>query len=140
MDPISVAVLAALAGGAGGEFGRQTWAGLTALIRRPFRRGEDTDPAAPTGEDELAALAQAPDDSSRAAALHDALRARAAADPEFGQALREWWAQAQQAAPTGRGDVHNVVRDTTVNGPMIQGQDFGSLTFNLGTPPPPPQP
>ncbi|MGW0712100.1 hypothetical protein ACWD4G_40175 [Streptomyces sp. NPDC002643] len=32
MEPISIALLAALAGGAGGEFGRQTWAGLRAAV------------------------------------------------------------------------------------------------------------
>ncbi|MGW6456692.1 hypothetical protein ACWF94_12340 [Streptomyces sp. NPDC055078] len=34
MDPISLAVLAALAGGAGGEIGRQAWAGLSGVVRR----------------------------------------------------------------------------------------------------------
>ncbi|MEU1944033.1 hypothetical protein ABZ554_16710 [Streptomyces sp. NPDC020125] len=35
MDPISMALLVALAGGAGGEFGRQTWARLSALVTSP---------------------------------------------------------------------------------------------------------
>lgn len=40
MEPVSVGLLAALAGGAGGELGRQVWAALSALVRRPFRRDE----------------------------------------------------------------------------------------------------
>jgi hypothetical protein len=33
LEPISMGLLAALAGGAGGELGRQAWAGLSALVR-----------------------------------------------------------------------------------------------------------
>jgi len=75
MDPITIAVLAALAGGVGGEVGRQAWASLTAVVRRrpnpvpdrahapgsadPERRaGEVGD--VPVGESELTALENAP--------------------------------------------------------------------------------
>lgn len=59
MDPISVALLGALAGGAGGELGGQAWTGLTALVRRPFTRGQDESaqaPAVSSGETELSAV------------------------------------------------------------------------------------
>ncbi|MDX6758755.1 hypothetical protein SIN09_04685 [Streptomyces sp. F8] len=44
MDPVSVGLLVALAGGVAGEVGRQAWAGLGALVRRPFGRGGEQAP------------------------------------------------------------------------------------------------
>ena len=39
MDPLTIgAVLVAIAGGAGEALGSQLWTGLSALVRRPFRR------------------------------------------------------------------------------------------------------
>src|SRR4051812_39552532 len=103
MDPITASALAALAGSLGGEAGRQTWQGLTALLRRQFRRGSaegaaaDGLPGISTGEAEAAALEHAPDDAGRAQALATALGVRAALDAEFRELLQEWWSRAQAA-------------------------------------------
>lgn len=40
----------ALAGGAGGEAGRQAWAGLSTLVRRPFRGVKETSESSPATE------------------------------------------------------------------------------------------
>ncbi|WUH90210.1 hypothetical protein OG900_08890 [Streptomyces sp. NBC_00433] len=144
MDPISVGLLAALAGGAGGEVGRQAWAGLGAVVRRPFRRrgvvrpGEVSGEAVPgTGEVELAALAQAPADPGRARALGEVLVRRAAADEEFAQALELWH---RQARAVEGGSVSSTVSGGTQYGPVLQGRDFSGITFTTTTPPPPSSP
>jgi hypothetical protein len=88
--------LAAIAGGAGGALGGQVWAGLSALVRRPFRRAHtagDIGPL-PSGSAELAAMEQAPADERRAVALAEVLVARADSDGEFREALEAWWEQA----------------------------------------------
>ncbi|GAX57892.1 hypothetical protein [Streptomyces olivochromogenes] len=136
MDPISVGLLAALAGGAGGEAGRQVWAGLSALVRRPFQRveyGAQT-PAVSSGEAEVAALGQAPADPARAQALSTALAVRAAVDSDFHASLQEWYGQAKLVR-TGDGDVNNTISGGTQNGPVLQGRDFSRISFT--TPPPP---
>jgi hypothetical protein len=142
MDPVTIgAVLAAIAGGAGGALGSQLWAGVTALVRRPFRRSRptgDSTAALPSGEAELAALGQAPGDQARAVALAEVLLGRAEADSEFGQALAAWWAQASQIQVGG--DVTNTVRGGTFHGPVVQGRDFTGLTFRSPAPPPPSPP
>ncbi|MEH0417624.1 hypothetical protein [Streptomyces sp. B21-083] len=150
MDPISVTLLAALAGGLGGEAGRQAWQGLTALVRRPFHRGgTDGDPtviipAVSSGEPELTALVQAPNDTARAQALSTALAVRAVLDGEFARHLEEWSRHARQ---TGERDgvVHNEISGGTYhNSPVIQGRDISGVTFNAPPPhhrtsPPPPE-
>ncbi|MFD0271364.1 hypothetical protein ACFVGY_33060 [Streptomyces sp. NPDC127106] len=139
MDPISVAVLVALAGGAGGEVGKQAWAGLSALVRRPFRRGQGESPEAPvvgSGEAELARLEQAPDDPTRAQALSDTLAARAAADPDFSAGLQQWWHEQVKLVRTGDGDVDNEISGGTFHGQVLQGRDYSNISFS--TPPPPP--
>ena len=140
MDPVTVgAVLAAIAGGAGGALGTQLWAGVSALVRRPFHRahpaGEAT-AALPSGSAELVALEQAPADERRALALAEVLVARAGADGEFRDALAGWWDQASQIDIAG--DVANTVSGGTFHGPVLQGRDFTGLTF--GPPAPPPVP
>ncbi|MCX2925258.1 hypothetical protein [Streptomyces sp. NEAU-W12] len=137
MDPIAVGLLAALAGGAGGELGRQAWAGLSALVRQPFRRGRDAAeaPQVSTGEPELAALGQAPDDQERARALSAALAARTSLDPDFDAGLRQWHEGARLAL-TEDGGVRNSISGGNQYGPVIQGRDFSGLSF--GTQPPPP--
>ncbi|MEU5342297.1 hypothetical protein AB0H18_15905 [Streptomyces sp. NPDC020766] len=131
MDPVSLGLLAALAGGAGGELGREAWAGLTALVRRPFRRGDDSTapvPAVSSGEPELARLAQDPDDQSGAHALSTALAVRAALDSDFHTALVAWLRQAE-AVRTEEGAVHNTISGGIQHGPVLQGRDFSGLTF-----------
>ena len=135
MEPVSAALLAALAGGVGGELGRQVWAGLSALVRRPFNRnGDEQPPAISSGEAELARLAEEPGDRDRAHALSTALAVRAAVDEEFRSLLVEWHRQAQQVR-TEEGAVTNTISGGTQYGPVIQGRDFSGLTFT--TPPPP---
>ncbi|MYY03349.1 MULTISPECIES: hypothetical protein [unclassified Streptomyces] len=134
MDPITAAALAAMAGSAGSEAGRQAWSGLTDLVRRPFRRGtipEPTGAGSPrvsSGELELTALRDDSTDPNRAQALATALHVRAALDEEFRVRLDEWWREAQAA---GGGGVHNSVSGGVQNGPVVQGRDFSNLTFNM---------
>jgi hypothetical protein len=130
MDPISVMLLAALAGGAGGEMGRQAWAGLTALVRRPFRRSQDI--AVSSGEVELARLERAPADPVRGQTLSTALAERAAVDAEFRSGLEQWHEQARLVR-TGDGDAHNQISGGTFNALVQQGRDFSgtSSTTNL---------
>jgi hypothetical protein len=131
MDPVTIgAVLAAIAGGAGGALGTQLWSGISALVRRPFRHahavGEAT-AALPSGSAELVALEQAPGDEQRAVALAEVLVARADADSGFGEALQAWWEQASQLSIAG--DVTNTISGGTFHGPVLQGRDFPGLTF-----------
>jgi hypothetical protein len=133
MDPVSVGLLAALAGGAGGEIGRQAWAALTALVRRPFRSAAAPAAEVSTGEPELAALHRAPDDPSRAHALSTALAVRAALDADFGAGLREWQEQAARVR-LDQGSVSNTISGGTQYGTVIQGRDFSGLTFTTQPP------
>ncbi|WP_405626138.1 hypothetical protein OG933_07710 [Streptomyces sp. NBC_00016] len=143
MEPISVALLAALAGGAGGEAGRQAWATLSELVRRPFRRDgngdgdEDGDgntgaPTAGSAEPELVRLAAHPDDAALARALSTALAVRAAADAEFRAGLVRWH---QLAGSPHTGDVHNEISGGTFNSPVLQGRDYSGLSFTTPAPP-----
>ncbi|MER5195623.1 hypothetical protein ACWD3J_06360 [Streptomyces sp. NPDC002755] len=136
MDPISVPLLAALAGGAGGELGRQTWAGLTALVRRPFARGErEASQTVGTGQAELDRLQQEPHNEVHAQALSTALAVRAAADAMFSADLQQWHEHARLVR-TGDGEVHNTVSGGTQHGPVIQGRDFSGLSFTTSPPHP----
>lgn len=136
MDPVSVGLLLALAGGAGGELGRQAWAGLTALVRRPFRRdaGEEA-PVVSSGEAELARLEQDPADQRQAQALSTALAVRAALDRDFRTGFEAWQEQAKLVS-TGDSTVHNNISGGSQHGPVLQGRDFSGLSFT--TPPPAP--
>jgi hypothetical protein len=131
MDPVSVGLLASLAGGAGGEVGRQVWTGLTALVRRPFHRGDDSAGGPVPGEDELMRLQQAPGDGTRAHALSTALAVRAALDPDFATALTAWHEQAKLVR-TGDGPVNNSISGGSYYAPVLQGRDFSHTTFNAG--------
>src|SRR5258707_6653131 len=139
MDPVTVgAVLAAIAGGAGGAIGSQLWAWVGALVRRPLRHAHPAreTAAVPSGSVELAALERAPGDQAAGLTLAQALVARAAADREFAQQLDAWWAQASQIAVTG--DVTNTISGGTFSGPVMQGRDFTGLTFTTPAPTAPP--
>ncbi|WP_308381401.1 hypothetical protein [Streptomyces sp. OfavH-34-F] len=134
MDAITAAALTAMAGSVGTDAGRQAWQGLTALVRRPFRRAPsaDTDsagePAISSGERELAELEREPADPLRAQALATALGVRAALDGEFRDLLDAWWREARER--TG-GEVSNSVSGGTQNAPVLQGRDFSQITFHL---------
>ncbi|GAA4028368.1 hypothetical protein [Streptomyces plumbiresistens] len=134
MDPISTALLTALAGGVGGEAAKQAWAWLKTLVRRPAA----TDSATASGEAELVALEQAPADVDRAQALSTTLAQRAAADPEFRTELERWHQQVQ-VSKTGTGDAYNEIIGGNQHGPVLQGRDFTGLTFGSPQPPPPPR-
>jgi hypothetical protein len=144
MDPVTIgAVLAAIVGGAGGALGTQLWAGVSALVRRPFRQAHapgDSTVALPSGSAELMALEQAPADERRALAVAEVLVARAGADSGFRQELAAWWEQASQIDIGG--DVTNTVSGGTFHGPVLQGRDFSGLTFGspAGQPYPSPAP
>lgn len=142
MDPVTIgAVLAAIAGGAGGTLGGQLWAGLSELLRRPFRQPHaagDTSVTLPSGETELAALEHVPADERRAIALAEVLIARAGADSEFRTALTAWWEQASLLHIGG--DVTNTVSGGTFYGPVLQGRDFRGLTFGAPAGQPPASP
>ncbi|MBD0709079.1 MULTISPECIES: hypothetical protein [unclassified Streptomyces] len=131
MDPITVAALTALAGSVAGDFGHQAWQGLTALVRRPFRRGAAGDGevvGVSSGELEVAELESDPADPLRAQALATALGVRAALDGEFRASLEEWWRDTQSGTPDA--EVHNSISGGTQYGPVIQGRDFSGLTFD----------
>jgi hypothetical protein len=146
VDPAAVgAVLTAMAAGGGEALSGRAWEELAALVRRPFRRtrpaGDDAAPngaRVPSGEGELAALAQAPADGQRAAALARALTARADADSDFADALQAWYDQARRVP--GSGDVSNTISGGTQYGPVLQGRDFTGITFGVPAQPPPPPP
>ncbi|MFF9521972.1 hypothetical protein ACF1DV_08290 [Streptomyces achromogenes] len=140
MDPVSVGLLVALASGAGGEAGRQAWAGLGALVRRPFRQhGEGQAPAVGSGEAELVRLAEDPDDQGRAQALSTALAVRAALDEAFRTHLAAWQEQVKLVR-TGDGAVTNTVSGGTQHGPVVQGRDFSHLSFTTPSPSSPSRP
>jgi len=131
MDPVSAGMLAALAGGAGGELGRQAWATLSELVRRPFTRCPG---ASASGEEELAALSEAPGEPGLAEALSGALAARAAADPEFASGLASW---RRHASTFPEGPVINTVSGGVQYGSVVQGRDFSGITFKSPATPPP---
>ena len=133
MDPVTLgAVLAAVAGGAGGALGSQAWNGICALIRRRFRHGmADDDPGAVllSGEEALAALEQHPGDVGSATELAGVLITRAGTDSEFQRELAAWWEQARQVQ---LGDhVSNTISGGIQYGPVLQGRDFTGLNFGM---------
>jgi tetratricopeptide (TPR) repeat protein len=139
MDPVTIgAVLLAIISGASGELGSRLWAGVGALVRRPFRRQapEDNVAALSAGDVELTALERAPADERRAVALAEVLVARAYADGEFRRALDGWW---EQASPVraGAGNVTNTISGGTQHGPVLQGRDFSNVTFGAAPAVPP---
>ncbi|MGW0705241.1 hypothetical protein ACWD4G_04585 [Streptomyces sp. NPDC002643] len=136
MEPVSVALLAALAGGAGGELGRQSWASLSELVRRPFRRGQEGAhvPAISSGEAELTTLTRAPADPAHAQALSTALAVRAALDADFHTGLQQWQEQAKLVR-TGDGAVNNTISGGTYNAPVVMGRDISQTTITNGPPP-----
>ena len=142
MDPVTVgAVLLAVATGVSEALGGQLWAGVVSLVRRPRRGGTGLAgelPASGSGEAELAALRESPGDRERAVALAGVLLARAAADAEFGRALRDWWAQAEPVREK-IGDVTNTISGGTFSGPVLQGRDFSGLTFGASPTAPAPR-
>jgi len=141
MDPITMgAVLLAVITGTSEALGGQLWAGVVSLVRRPFRRkgiaGTDTAVAMPSGEAELVALQQAPNDQQKAVVLAERLLARAASDVEFDRALKDWWERAEPIRAHLGTTVTNTVSGGTQYGPVLQGQNFSGINFGAtGTAP-----
>ncbi|WAU82395.1 hypothetical protein O1Q96_23130 [Streptomyces sp. Qhu-G9] len=142
MEPVSAALLLALATGAAGAAGGQSWQGLVALVRR--WRGQES----PSGvvepvsaEAELTSLEQDPADERRAQILSVALAARAGRDAGFAAALEAWHRQAQQVVPnTGAGSVSTNISGGS-QGNVVTARDVtGGLHFGLpASPPSPPE-
>ncbi|MFD4483499.1 hypothetical protein ACFWPU_46455 [Streptomyces sp. NPDC058471] len=147
MEPVSAALLLALAtGGAGaGAAGGQAWQGLVALVRR--WRGQQDPTAEPRAgaaellpaEAEWVALEREPADERRAQALSAALAARAGMDAGFAAALDAWHRQAQQAVrATGPGNVSTHVSGGS-QGAVVTTRDVeGGLHFGAPASPPAP--
>ena len=136
MDSVTIgSVLLSIFGGVGGKLGEQLLAGMSALVRWPFHcPAVEEGPSSAlmsSGQAELTALKQAPDDRERAVALAEVLVRRAGSDSAFQLALEGWW---QQAAPirAGVGNVTNVISGGDQHGPVLMGRDFTSLTFGIG--------
>jgi hypothetical protein len=132
MDPISAALLVALASGVGGAAGTQAWAALGSLVRQPFRQADQAPSAEPVPAlRELEGLEENPQDMGRAQALAEVLQRRAALDSGFACSLTSWLDEAK-AVSAGSGDVHNTVSGGS-QGNVLQVRDLhGSVTF--GTP------
>ena len=140
MDPVALgAVLLAVVTGVSEALGGQLWAGVVSLIRRPLRRKTTSGGnAAPvqSGEAELAALQQTPDDREKAVALAEVLLARAEADDGFRQALASWWEQAEPVRASIGAETRNVISGGTRHGPVLMGRDFSNVTFGVSPAPP----
>ncbi len=134
MDPVSVGLLVALAGEVAGEVGRQGWAGLGALVRRPLGRDGGQAPAIGSGEAELTRLAADPGEQGRAQALSTGLAVRAAVDEDFRAGLAAWQEQATLVR-AGDGAVANHISGGTQNGPVLQGREFTDLAFTAAPAP-----
>jgi hypothetical protein len=136
VNPVALgAVLLAIVTGVSEALGDQLWAGVVSLVRRPSRGKETTGGeavAVGSGEAELLALQESPNDRQQAVALAEVLLARAEVDAEFENGLKQWW---QQAEPVRKqiGNVTNTISGGNFLGPVLQGRDFTNLTF--GAPP-----
>ncbi|WP_331723287.1 hypothetical protein [Streptomyces sp. NBC_00105] len=143
MEPVSAALLLALATGAAGAAGGQSWEGLVALVRR--WRGQDGPvtgvPVGATdlvpGGAELTALQQQPTDQHRAQLLSIALAERAGADAGFAAALETWHRQAQQVVPTtGSGNASTHISGGTQDYVITNRDVFGGMHFGQPASPP----
>jgi hypothetical protein len=136
MDPATIgALLLAIASGTGEGLGKQLWENVVSLIRRPFHRKATTAAAVPSGEAELAAFQQAPNDREKAVELANTLLARSDADAEFRQALERWWQQAEPIRASS--NWANLISGGTQYGPIFQGRDFSNITFSTDPAKPP---
>lgn len=125
MDPVSAALVLAVAGGAGGAVGDQAWRGLVALVHRSPAPGSPAPAAAvpATGGAPLDRLRRRPDDAQAAAELAESLGSLAARDDAFRAALDAWRTGAERLYPgtgPGPGVTYNSVTGGTFHGPVIQ--------------------
>jgi hypothetical protein len=143
VDPVTVsAVLLAVVTGVSEALGGHLWDGVVSLVRRPshgkkYPGGEIA--TISSGEAELLALQQSPNNQQKAMMLAEVLLTRAEADDEFDRALKQWWATAEPVREK-IGNVTNTISGGTQYGPVLQGRDFTNLNFGTGpvTPPVPP--
>lgn len=130
MDLVTMAaVVSAMVSGVAGEAGEKLWDGLAALVRRPFRGGDDQG----SGMAELAAVEKAQDDKDRALELAKVLLARADAQEAFAAGLDAWLGQARQVM-LSIGGVSNTISGGHQTGPVFQGRDFHDLNFSSRPP------
>jgi hypothetical protein len=130
VDPISLALLSALAGGLGGDAGKAVWSGLKELVALPFKQSGPAEPGAlSSAQGELVALERDPLNDEKAELLERVLRARADGDPTFAARLGRWQEQASQIH-LDNSSVNNSVTGGTQK-MVVQGRDFGSITFGI---------
>ena len=135
MDPLTVSVVAGVVdkflGEAATEAGRSAWAGLVRLVRSAFpERAAVADAAerlAPGGMGTVAVP-----DQGAVIDLSAELVTLARGDAGFEGALREWLYQARTLSVEG--DVtSNIIGDVaTVNGPVVQARDTGTINISFG--------
>jgi hypothetical protein len=138
MDPISVALLLAVAGGMGTGAGEEVWRGLNELVHKPFRHRAVVESVPTqlieTGVVEVARLER--DHASRDAArrLAQVIAARAERDSEFSAGLQVWLDAARSTYPGNEGGVHNEmdIRNSTLHQPVIQSGSVGEINFYNG--------
>jgi hypothetical protein len=122
MDPMTSATLAAtlvpMVSGAAGEAGKAAWASLAGFVRQRFSR----DKALVVDLDELA---QRPGQTDVAQRLAASLVSAAGQDPAVDAWLRDWYSH---AATTITSNTANTINGT-VNGPVVQAQQVGDITF-----------
>lgn len=135
MEPLSVAMLVALASGLGGAAGTEAWQRLSDLVCRPFQRSaarttHPDDEELVSSQRALHGLQSHPDVAT-AQALLNALGRRSASDPDFAHALAAWAAQTP-TANISVSEVRNVVSGGT-QGTVLQVRDING-SISLGAP------
>jgi hypothetical protein len=125
IDPMTVAITAAIAGKAVEMTGEPAVQALAAIVRkvRDRFRGHPEEEAA------LAAVAAEPDSAERLTVLDEMLERAMAEDPQFGTELRELWQQVRMDVSAEQGGVVNIVSGKAEK--VIQMRDVhGDLTIN----------
>ena len=136
MDAITLGTaLSAVITGTSEALGGELWKQIVSLIRQPKQHvaAADSQGTISPGEPELAALQQSPHDQEKAIALAEVLLSRARADVSFERTLHTWWVHAEPFR-AGAGSVTNIISGGTQHGPVVQGKNFGSLTFGAPAP------
>lgn len=126
MDPVSVELLLAIAGGAAGAAGTGAWQGLVALVKRPFVHTPE-DEEATAALDALAALQQESGDRVAAGKLASVLQARAGVDAGFRDAVQTWLDRAYEELSGNSGNTHSEISGGTQHGHLLMGRDFSSI-------------
>lgn len=133
MDPLTVSVVAGVLnkvlGSAAAEAGKSAWAGLVKLVRSAFPDHAAVAEAAERLTPGTALARNAETDQNAVIDLSAELVGLARSDAGFEGALREWLGRAGSLSVDG-GVTTNVISDgATVHGNVVQGRDFGSISF-----------